>query len=174
MERGLNVPPILFEHLNPDFVTLYELTRAEVEHLESVLSRARNQVAELEVEKARISPQSDGTIRVTIDPFPDQGGVILDTVRAEIFATLGAERSEFFRRLSDFDGADSTEFGGFGLRRTIIEIRPGGVHGDASASSTTSIDPATKVQTLSVQTDLPTLKQLQPALHIRIVGSTVR
>jgi hypothetical protein len=168
---GMRIQPFTFEQLNPDFTKLYELTPPEVAHLNAVFRRAKEQVESLEAANAKIEPQSDGTLRVTIDPLPKEGGAVHDFVRSELLATLGRERSELFQQLSDTDSSTSMEFGGFGLNRTVIEIRPTGPVGKASATWNASIDPKTHLQTVVWQTDLPPIKNLRPALYERIVGA---
>lgn len=169
---GMRIQPFTFEQLNPDFAKLYELTPPEVAHLNAVFRRIKEQVDALEAANAKIEPQADGTIRVTIEPLPKEGGAFHDSVRSELLATLGQERSELYRQLSDSDGSDSTEFGGFGLRRTLIEIGSIGPDGKALATWNTSIDPKTSLQTVSMKTDFPALQHLRPALYERIVGAS--
>lgn len=171
LQNGSHVPPFAFERLNPDFITLYELSPAEIERLEGVAKRVRAQVASIEAAKAQLAPQPDGTIRITIEPYPREGGVILDALRAEVLATLGEERSEFFRKLSDFDGSNSTEFGGFGLRQTVVEVRALGPSGPGSIRGSTSFDPATSIQTMTTETDFRSLKDTRPELYARLVSA---
>ncbi len=171
LQNGSHVPPFTFERLNPDFITLYELSPAEIERLEVAAKRVRAQVASIEAAKAQLAPQSDGTVRITIEPYPREGGALLDALRAEVLTTLGEERSEFFRSLSDFDGSNSTEFGGFGLRQTVVEVRALGPNGPGSMRGTTSFDPATSLQTMTTETDFRSLKDSRPELYARLVGA---
>jgi hypothetical protein len=168
---GMRIDPFSSEQLNPQFTKLYELTPPEVAHLNVVFRRAKEQVDALEAANAKIEPQPDGTLRVTIEPFPKEGGAFHDFVRSELFATLGPERSELYRRLSDSDESNSMEFGGFGLNRMVFEIRPTGPDGKGAATWNGSIDPKTRLQTFTWQTDLRALKHLRPALYERIVGA---
>lgn len=162
------VPAFMGERLNPHFVTLYELTPEEVARIDTALLRARERVGRLEAAKAVIAPHPDGSVRISVEPFPAEGGMVLDGVKSELLATLGPTRSDCFRALSDFDGTDSTEFGGFGLSRTVIEIRSSGPTGQGSLTSSTSFDPETKLQIRSMQTDATALKQDRPFLYKRL------
>lgn len=166
----MRIQPFSGERLDENFAKLYELTPAEVTHLDAVFRRAKEQVGALEAERAEIEPQADGTTRITIEPFPKEGGAFHDSVRAELLATLGPTRSELYRQLSESNDSDATAFGGFGLRRTVIQIEPVGPDGKAQAWGYSN-NTGTKIPTASYRMDLLSLKDLKPALYARITGA---
>lgn len=112
-----------FEHaygkLTPGFVGLFALTPTEQDKMLVAIRRAREKLATLELANGRITRDANGEITLSVQPFPIEGGKVLDETMKAFAAILGPERNDAFRRMhaKRFEEA----FGSFGVdRRTYV------------------------------------------------------
>jgi len=84
LSAKFRVPMLVWNDLNPDFVTLYGLSESEVQVLLNEIRATRKQLAELGATHATFKADPMGGIVVSIPPFPVEGGAVYDRFLATI------------------------------------------------------------------------------------------
>lgn len=105
--------------ITPLFADMFSLTPAEHARMSAATDRAREKIAILEHAHGTITREPNGEIKLSVRPFPTEGGKVFDETMQEIATILGSARYDAFRRLS-LEWFEKS-FGGFGVaERTYV------------------------------------------------------
>jgi hypothetical protein len=172
LQSKISVPMLFGEELNPDFVSIYELSERETNQLKAALKNARGRLAELESRHARIEPKGPTEFTISIPTFPAEGGLVFDDLTKAIRSILGEPRHELYLQLSRYDFESTSAFGMFGLGETVINVKPmRSEQGGAIATSSMSSNQETGTMSKTLDTDPDLLDTHYPLIHQRMIAT---
>lgn len=117
----LTVGPYVQDRISPTFLLMFDLTKDEVDRLESAASNASERYQEMQSRVAAGEMNADGSkLIVNVPPTPEAGGILYDDLLATFADVLGPDRFELFNVLSrqSFD----QRYDRFGLNTVTYEL----------------------------------------------------
>jgi hypothetical protein len=112
-------------NLSEAAISAFRLSPSEVARVKALLAATQKSMAELEAKNAVIEPpRSEGEIRITVAPFPAEGGKVYDTFQQALHEILGDERFSLYNGTFRESMERLGEMSGFGLIERSITIEP--------------------------------------------------
>ena len=150
------------QKLDENFVRLFAVTPVEREEFESLVATTDAGLARAAANVARVEPQADGTFKISIPPFPEEGGRIYDQFVAKVGEIMGPERTAYMKEMKILDENGIQQFDRFGIMQTTVELNP--------AAATQShwfmqFDEKTTLTTRTARLDLRSFRSKYPAIY---------
>lgn len=170
LNQKLTPSLLIFDTVNPDFATIFELSPEEVSRITDAVASAKHRLAELEASHATITPKDNGGWSISVPPFPEEGGQVYTEFQGVVRDTLGTERFAAYKQMNGAVAHEFSTLGDFGLNNTLIEVRPPG--GDQTSSGQWNTDQATGLTTVRTNASLEFIRDRRPELYRKLAAQT--